>query len=182
MKNKDFEILGAVPYYYEARKACHLLKEFPRDKKEPGTGPIPWDFNTYMELMPFIERIVEALPQKSILIPVPSHKGYATYTLDLALAVARQTLLRGKNAHVEDIVESAPRDLFYEQKKERIEPSFSFTFKKGKSLETLKTRREKFGYEIIAIDNVVDTGYTARTILSLLNATKIAAIGTNYKK
>ena len=168
---KQFNIIGAVPYYDEARAACHLLKE---------TVGWPPAFSTYFKIIPHIERMAAALPPKSVLVPVPSHEGKATYTYHLANEVAVEAGRLGKVTRVFDIACSAPRDLFYDAKREGREMDITFELKKPVKDRAKLRQYKEMGFEVIAVDNVVDTGRTASAILSLLDADTISAIGSNY--
>ena len=99
------------------------------------------------------EEMARKVPSNSVLIPIPSHTGRATYTLDLAKAIASKS-----NSKVLDVLEGVPRETIYSMKKNgRID------------LESLRmhlTEPLPKGKTIVFIDNVVASGTTANEALS----------------
>lgn len=98
--------------------------------------------------------MMKYVPANSVLIPIPSHYGYATYTLKLAKFIAKRTKSR-----VLDIVSSEPRETLYNQKMKGIDPSkvnlgFNVT-QDERVADILHSARN-----VILIDNVVDSGAT----------------------
>lgn len=94
------------------------------------------------------------VPANSVLMPIPSHEGKATYTLKLAQFIAKRTKSR-----VLDILYSDPREMLYKQKRKGVDVSrinLGFNVIQDEKIEkALKTTRN-----IILIDNVVDSGAT----------------------
>lgn len=121
-----------------------------------------------------IERIADMMspliPSEAVLIPAPSHKGYATDMLALSEAIAQRT-----GAEIADVLKSDKRVSQYTAKKET-----------GKAIDSDKLGIYAVG-EIpngkipIIVDNVVDSGNTAEAcvraigkgvVISLADATK----------
>ena len=121
-----------------------------------------------------IERIADMMspliPSEAVLIPAPSHKGYATDMLALSEAIAQRT-----GAEIADVLKSDKRVSQYTVKKET-----------GKAIDSDKLGIYAVG-EIpngkipVIIDNVVDSGNTAEAcvraigkgvVISLADATK----------
>ena len=93
--------------------------------------------------------MVQYIPTNAVLIPMPSHTGRATYTLELCKRIARETA-----AEVCDCLKGTPRETLYNLKKQgrHILPA-KLGFYLSQPLPTNK--------RIIIIDNVVATGTTA---------------------
>jgi len=121
-----------------------------------------------------IERIADMMspliPSEAVLIPAPSHKGYATDMLALSEAIAQRT-----GAEIADVLKSDTRVSQYTAKKET-----------GKAIDADKLGIYAVG-EIpngklpVIVDNVVDSGNTAEAcvraigkgiVISLADATK----------
>lgn len=121
-----------------------------------------------------IERIADMMspliPSEAVLIPAPSHKGYATDMLALSEAIAQRT-----GAEIVDVLKSDKRVSQYTAKKET-----------GKAIDSDKLGIYAVG-EIpndkipVIVDNVVDSGNTAEAcvraigkgvVISLADATK----------
>ncbi len=89
------------------------------------------------------------IPDNAVLIPMPSHKGFATYTLELAKRIGELT-----QTEVCDTLKGSPRKSLYQLKKEGRNPrKAKFGFYLTASIPS--------GKQIIIIDNVVATGTTA---------------------
>ena len=93
--------------------------------------------------------MVKYIPTKAVLIPMPSHTGRATYTLELCKRIARETA-----AEVCDYLKGTPRETLYNLKKQ------------GRHLLPAKlgfylSQPLPAGKRVIIIDNVVATGTTA---------------------
>lgn len=94
-----------------------------------------------------------AVDEDCVLVPVPSHVGYATYTKSLCEMIAGLS-----KSSVADVLRCRNRELVYNAKKSLIEPSLLklgiYTINDKKGLVTAEKR-------IILIDNVIDSGTTA---------------------
>lgn len=93
--------------------------------------------------------MVQYIPSNAVLVPMPSHTGRATYTLELCKKIARETA-----AEVRDILRGKERETLYTLKKQgrHILP---------KKLGFYVTEEPPTGKRILIIDNVVATGTTA---------------------
>ena len=110
-------------------------------------------------------------------MPIPSHTGRATDTLTLAKAIRDALAEKGLRAPVIDGLECDPHESLCELKhRDGGDPDKT----------EIRTRvRELSLYEylmdntpVYLVDNVVDTGKTARAALRVLPADGIIAIGT----
>lgn len=93
--------------------------------------------------------MVQYIPTNAVLIPMPSHTGRPTYTLELCKRLARDTA-----AEVCDILRGSERETLYKLKKQgrHIMP---------KKLGFYVTEPAPTDKRILIIDNVVATGTTA---------------------
>ena len=93
--------------------------------------------------------MVKYIPTNAVLIPMPSHTGRATYTLELCKRIARETA-----AEVRDILRGRERETLYTLKKQgrHFSPA---------KLGFYATEPAPKGKRVIIIDNVVATGTTA---------------------
>jgi len=95
------------------------------------------------------EEMAAFIPTNCVLIPMPSHTGAATYTLELARMLSRTT-----SAQVLDILKGSKRETLYTLKKQgrHILP---------KKLGFYVTEPAPTDKRVIILDNVVATGTTA---------------------
>lgn len=93
--------------------------------------------------------MVKYIPTNAVLVPMPSHTGRATYTLELCKRIARETA-----AEVCDYLRGKERETLYNLKKQgrRILPA---------KLGFYLSQPIPSGKLVIIIDNVVATGTTA---------------------
>lgn len=104
------------------------------------------------------------IPENAVLVPMPSHKGFATYTLELAQRIAEL-----KNAEICDTLKGSPRKSLYQLKKEGRNPHktrFGFYLTEG----------IPSGKKIIIIDNVVATGATATAAATAVGECVVLAL------
>ena len=157
----EIRIIGARNYD-EVRDDCHAVKT-----AAPGD-----------EVFARSARgIAEAIDRNCVLVPIPSHTGRATDTLTLAKAIRDALAEKGLRAPVIDGLECDPHESLCELKhRDGGDPDKT----------EIRTRvRELSLYEylmdntpVYLVDNVVDTGKTARAALRVLPADGIIAIGT----
>ena len=93
--------------------------------------------------------MVKYIPTNAVLVPMPSHTGRATYTLELCKRIARETA-----AEVCDYLKGTPRETLYSLKKQGRKPT-------PKKLGFYLSQPIPSGKRVIIIDNVVATGTTA---------------------
>ena len=100
--------------------------------------------------------MVKYIPSNAVLVPMPSHTGRATYTLELCKRIARETA-----AEVRDILRGKERETLYTLKKQgrHILPT---------KLGFYATEPAPTDKRIIIIDNVVATGTTATAAVRAL--------------
>jgi len=98
--------------------------------------------------------MMKYVPVNSVLIPIPSHNGYATYTLKLANFIAKRT-----KSKVLDILSSKPREMLYKQKKMGVDVSkinLEFQVVNDDNVKNMLQSARN----VILIDNVIDSGAT----------------------
>ena len=106
-------------------------------------------------------------PDKAVLVPAPSHKGYATDMLTLANAISERT-----GIEVVDVLKSDERQSQYEAKKETGKPLSS---------EELGIRMESVlpeGKLPIVVDNVVNSGNTAKACIDALGGGVVLTVAS----
>ena len=137
---RQLNVIGAIPYKF-CKEFCHLLKQ--------GYGPA---IKTAARIL------VQHLPDKSVLIPVPGHTGIPGYTFDMANDIAG----RKKGVIFMDFLQCLPHESLCEMKSAGLPiESLDFVVNVNQSeIPRLKGLIER-GYAVVLIDNVVDTGKTA---------------------
>lgn len=142
--------------YNEVRDLCHNVKE---------SKPCP-------ALPVFYDEASAAMPVKAVLVPMPGSGGIASYTNEmaheLAMSINRQSC--GKTAVVLNCLVGSVRDSVC-RRKEAGEPFDDIEFGFRFFNEEAKVRLEKFiraGWDVILVDNVIDTGTTARAAMQAM--------------
>ena len=157
MKTPD--VIGAVPYE-SARDRCLAAREGVFHSED-------------------LLRIAAALPQRSLLVPAPSRTGLPTWSLTLArrLAVAARSL--DKQTFVRPLVVGSPRESLHDAKHEGRDTSdirlgfrYRYPILDAREVETLRS----IGCKVVVVDNVIDTGRTAREMAAVLGDVLVAAI------
>lgn len=106
--------------------------------------------------------MMKYVPVNSILIPIPSHTGKATYTLTLANFIAKRTKSR-----VLDILSSDAREMLYKQKMRGVDVGkINLGFRTNQSDEIGKLLHSV--RNVILIDNVIDSGATYEQAKSVI--------------
>lgn len=165
---RTLSIIGAR-LYDEVRDLCHRIKEGDLQAIESAAS-----------------YLVRALPPESTLIPVPGHDGKPGYTLDLALAVKRQALKAGKMCHVADMLRSQDHPSLCELKRQgedisKVYLGIDWTSRRWPMY--VRTWNPSNGHPLILVDNVVDTGKTARECLGCIRqeGVSILAVGNTFR-
>ena len=107
------------------------------------------------------------VPDNAVLVPAPSHKGYATDMLLLANAIGVRT-----NSEVADVLKSAPRDSQYDHK---INTGKPFT---AEELGIHMDGELSEGKFPVIIDNVVNTGNTAEACVQALGGGLVLSLAS----
>ena len=167
----DIRIVSSLPYDNEnVKKLCRKVKEeTPEGRSACAKAAID---------------IARDIPNKSILVPIPTHDPSTYYTVILAIQIAMMAeILYGKKVDVKKLLKGEPH------------PSLCELKEKGKDISDIDTgirlnpeemnlpldRMTKQGWRIVLVDNVIDTGKTVRACLDALgdlaDYTDIAVIG-----
>ena len=149
--------------YNEVREQCHLLK----------TGETKG-------IEDFLQEIENSLPVKTVLVPMPQSSGRAEYTLSLASRIALyvNALHNDKTVIVLNCLNGKIRDSVCGRKTIGLpfdDIEFGFAYMDGMKARVAKFREE--GWKIILVDNVVDTGTTARHALEALGGSDQSDFG-----
>lgn len=148
--------------YTDVRDLCHEMKR----------GDIS-------VINPFLDEIADALPTKSLLVPMPQSSGKAEYTEKLAVAIAEHCNNQGtdKTAVVLDCLCGYVHDSVCGRKAkgepfDDIDFGFVYRDRADKRVKALVD----MGWEVILVDNVVDTGTTASAAIAALNINKVSVL------
>lgn len=172
MKTK-IDIVGARPYAM-VRKLCHDVKNGDQEAIEAAAKHFA-GFSTH----------------DCIIVPIPGHNGTAEYTLKMAEAIIRISMeKKGKSPYlcVADVLECEPHDTLCNMKHSNEDPKgIAIQLKwKNRRLESLMKTFAKNNTKVLLLDNVIDSGHTARTCISFLTKyfdpkdIKLMAIGDTY--
>lgn len=140
--------------------------------------------NRACDLGPFTTHAAEKMPNKTILIPVPGHEGYATHAYTIAIALAKETnrLYPAKTVYCYNCMAGTERKSICELKRQGLpffDVEFGFAPVEKKTPQFIKEQRA-MGWEVVFVDNVIDTGTTIRALaaaLGLTDAYSVIAIG-----
>ena len=110
------------------------------------------------------EEMTKIIPAGSVLVPIPGRFGYAAYTLMLAVRMAMKGEFR-----VENCLKGEVRDGLCEMKRAGLKPTAPVFRKRFRPTK---------GARHVLIDNVYDTGMTARAALKAMGKKcDIAVVG-----
>ena len=112
------------------------------------------------------QKMADLIPPNSVLVPMPSHKGYATDTLLLAKEIQKIT-----KTPIADILKGKSRMSLYSAKKMGVPIDSNY-------LGFRKVGDVPSGYNPVLIDNVVDTGLTAKSALEAIGGNTIVSFAT----
>lgn len=133
------------PYYEFARELAHRVKEGDKDAIHKA-ATLLW----------------KKIPRGSVLVPIPSHYGVATYTMDLAREL-------GELAHVPvvDALRCSPRDTLYGKKLQGRRPQ-DIDLGIYSSNDVVTSKILSRATNVILVDNVVDSGLTYKASMEKL--------------
>ena len=113
-------------------------------------------------------RLARLVPRDAVLIPVPSHTGQATYTLEMARRVAD---INGSS--VVDALVGKPREKLYDVKKQG---SVHVDGKEFLGLSMKDSANIPSNRPVFFVDNVVDSGITAKACHDIVGRGGVLAI------
>ena len=152
---KGLEIL-ALGDYSAYRDICHKVKTSYRPFLREAAGMMA-DLLT--------------LPSDGVLIPMPSHLGYATDTLDLCKELSSLTGLP-----VMDILHGDMRESIHNLK------SLTGEIPTDISLDFRFTRDVPSGLSPLVVDNVIGTGFTTKAALALIPECIPCTLAVDYRR
>ena len=152
---KGLEIL-ALGNYSAYRDICHKVKTSYRPFLREAAGMMA-DLLT--------------LPSDGVLIPMPSHLGYATDTLDLCRELSSLTGLP-----VMDILHGDMRESIHNLK------SLTGEIPTNISLGFRLTRDVPSGLSPLVVDNVIGTGFTMKAALALIPECIPCTLAVDYRR
>lgn len=162
---QQIAIIGALPYYNEAREDCHLIKDGDAEAINRQAA-----------------RIADCLPETDYtLIPIPGRHGIAISSKQFAEALA--LIIKGQE---ESRTTATVLDCLFSN----IHPSFCELKEAGKGIEDIPLtmyikgdmkadfeKAQKSGKTICLVDNVVDTGKTVRAAFKVTGNIPVIAVG-----
>lgn len=170
---KKIKIVGARQYDL-VKDICHAVKD--GDKAALRAAAI---------------QIARELPPKAILVPVPSHTGRATYTLELCNAIKDEMKKRGMtDTYVADSLTVKPHPSLCELKqqgKDVFDVDIRVDWISNSQRMLLRTFNNSNGHPVFLVDNVIDTGKTARSCIrhilssNFFEGIAVAAIGNTFR-
>ena len=157
---QTIRVIGALPYE-SVRERCHQIKD-------GICGTIHAE----------AQRLAKFLPVAAVLIPVPGHRGYPDYTDTLAFEIVRAAQKLGKEIKHFPVLLCQPHPSFCQLKhdEKKVLPEIRMKWSSEYWKKTILEYQEA-GYDVILVDNVIDTGKTARACMSLLGPVQVLATG-----
>lgn len=128
----------------------------------------------YNAINVFIDAAAEKMPEKAILIPVPGHKGFAEHSKNLAIKLATRTndTYPNKTVFCYDCMEGAQRESVCNLKRQGLPfhtIDFGFKPKPNETIDFITSQQKEKRWEIIFVDNVINTGTTIRALAKAMN-------------
>lgn len=154
---ETIQLIGTRPYE-SVRELCHAVKD-----------------NNERAIVNAASYLAEHIPELALIIPIPNRWGIATNTMQLAVETA---IHAHRGCTYANILKGDFRESLYDLKKagadvRKIDLGIRLHSDGEKILR--KARAEK--RPIILIDNVIDTGTTARACLRVIGDAMVMAIG-----
>ncbi|MBQ8082602.1 MAG: hypothetical protein IJ241_00310 [Clostridia bacterium] len=150
-------IIGAQPYE-TIRELCHAIKDGNEEAIHEAA-----------------EYLARQVPENALLVPVPGRWGLATNTLLLSRETA---ILAQKKVTYANILKGNIRNSLYELKKAGQDIStIRLGIRRIPNSETILSQAQEDGRPIILVDNVVDTGTTAKACLKVIPDADLLAVG-----
>lgn len=143
--------LPTCDYYKDfcIRDICHAVK---KSDNEAIIAIADWYVKT------------NVFDEKSVIIPVPNHKGKAEYTLAICKIISEKTGCR-----INDILRCVPHISLYEQKEKHFRKLFSGIYKIAEPEKNKK---------LFLIDNVLTSGRTMRNCRDLVSCAEMFPFAT----
>ena len=164
---KELKVICALPYS-KVRECCHAIKG-------------AWSLND-SAVRRCASRIASGLGD-CILVPAPSHTGPATDALVLAQAICSEMVSRGHVCVVCDVLAAVPHRSLCEAKHNGEDPSTIkiMVYRKDNAdngfLVTNESLSPAYRLPVRLVDNVIDTGRTARACMKVLPFDAVVAVG-----
>lgn len=161
------KILFALPYQ-EVKTLCHNIKNYPQISEEDDKQLKEWLDKFCETLNKYYEKREKG---KFILIPIPQKTGYAEYTQNLAFRIAEEALMQFPELTfiTANCISGIPHDSVCERKQQGLmfdDIDFGFSCS-SKMYERIHNMVDD-GWHPVLVDNVIDTGTTARAAIKAL--------------
>ena len=154
---------GAFSYRHDwIKELCHAVKKgWPRAIREEA------------------RRLCHFLQPWTLLVPVPGHGGRATVTKNLAKRLSVEAFRRGKPVLVADVLACEPHESLCALKRKGYWPvrnDVTMRWRSG-AARALTVLLRRLGWQVVLLDNVLDSGVTAAACCRVLGETCLLATG-----
>ncbi len=159
------QIIGGLPYE-QVRERCHAIKEHDDESLKRSSRVL-------FEALRKLENPV-------LLIPVPSHTGEATYLMDIANFIRLRAFRARYPLVIGDYLQSHPHKSFNERKHAGDWPKdgdVKMRWKNTYSQTLFEYYVKDLGCTPVLVDNVVDTGVTARACMKVTGECPVLCLG-----
>ena len=154
--NRYYKTIGSAPYEGERKILCNGVKQGDRESIEEAAAIL-----------------APKVTGNTVLIPVPGRKGDADYTFELAQQIKREIFKKGtaKNVWVFDCLVCDEHESLCEIKRAggKVDDiPLNVRFLSLVEEDQFNDVYFRQGYRVLLVDNIVDTGKTARACMDIL--------------
>ena len=158
------KILGSLNYYDipGIREDCHAIKDGEMTAMRRQAA-----------------RLEAFVPNGTILIPVPGHRGRADTMRSFAKEIRRKCIQNGKVVFTSDLLRAEPHESLCLLKKDGHHPQsgeIHIMWRWNGAQKLIKAASDA-GFKILLVDNVVDTGVTATACYQCTGAIPVLCVG-----
>lgn len=126
-------------------------------------------YGSYDAIKEAAESMAEFVRFSDVLVPMPSHHGYATQTFKLCMAISQLT-----GAPVSNVLRGKARQPLYDAKKSGQSVNWTDL---GLYIDGVLPE----GKNIIVVDNVIDTGASAKAAIAAIGSCTVLAYAMTSK-
>lgn len=153
---RNYKTIGSAPYEGLLKILCNAVKDGDREAVEDAAAILA-------------SRVTE----KTVLVPVPGRKGYADYTFELAQQIEREVLEKDahKDVRVFNSLICDEHESLCEVKRaggDADDVPLNIRFRGLEEENRFNDVYFREGYRVLLVDNIVDTGKTARACMDIL--------------
>lgn len=153
---RHYKTIGSAPYEGLLKIYCNAVKNGDREALEDAAAI----------LAPHVT-------EKTVLVPVPGRSGYADYTFELAQQIEREVLEKDtlKDVRVFNCLICDEHESLCEVKRaggDADDVPMNIRFRGLEEEDLFNGVYYRQGYRVLLVDNIVDTGKTARACMDVL--------------